>query len=485
MNKVRLSGILLGAGASYDSGMPLQVELTKELTTWLTPQKLKCLNDNWRNQGGGYSDTTIDDATKILQDKRVTYEHIIGYLEVQTKRIRERSNEYHGLRAFLSEIIYYLLKEKHVLNETFILRSMRYFAGLESLLETNTPLWVFSLNHDLVMECFAAHNRIPVRYGFSDDLVHLPRRGADGSEIGEIEASVTLSGQLRKHALNFFTLGEKGINLLKLHGSLDEFAFQDGQDLLKLLPSDNSVRGVLSVLRAANDEVRYVDPRWPGGVPRPPNEIIYADAEGEMQFLRRTPLAGAFKFQRQSNQNVPMELLTYFASALGKLATLTCIGYGFGDQHVNQAIRDWLERRDDRRLTIVDPALERAPTMLLHLTPQIELVNSKATDYLDAIAGISRTRREVIERQFATLLREEDREKVKFLLQQYLEDRTGDIVGRMVDWLKSLPWRDGSIDLEEMGLTMDEFLTISRERVPVPSPDDALEQFLRQATSPE
>ena len=273
--------------------MPLTSELTKELTTWLTPAKLKYLNDVWRKQGGGYSDDTIDDVAKLLQAERVNYEHIIGYLEVQSERIQERSDEYHGLRAFLSEIIYYLLKERHLLNENIILRSMRYFAGIDSLLETNTPLWVFSLNHDLIMECFSAHNNIPVRYGFSDDLVRLPRRDKDGNEIGEIEARVTLRGQFRKHTLNFFTPGEKGINLLKVHGSLDEFSFHDGQDLLKLVPSHNSVRGVLSALRTANDEVRYVDPRWPGGVLRSPNEIIYADAEGEMQFLRRTPLAGA------------------------------------------------------------------------------------------------------------------------------------------------------------------------------------------------
>ena len=67
--------------------------------------------------------------------------------------------------------------------------------------------------------------------------------------------------QLRKHRLPFFETGNFGINLLKIHGSLDEFAFNDGEDLLKLAPAEASVDGALTALGVLNREVRYVESR--------------------------------------------------------------------------------------------------------------------------------------------------------------------------------------------------------------------------------
>ena len=482
---MELTGLLLGAGASYDSGMPLASELTRELKNWLTPDKLRWLNDTWREQGAGYSDATIDDFARLLAIDTMSYEHIMGYLEVQSDRVRERSGEYHGLRSFLSEIVYFLLKERHVLNESFIVRSVRYLDGIKSFMTVNKPLWVFSLNHDLIMECFVAHSRIPVRYGFSNELVRLPRRDIKGNRIGEVEARVTRKQQFEEQALNFFRPGEEGINLLKIHGSLDEFAFNNGHDLLKLVPESTSVPEVISALRNANDEVRYIDPRWPGGTVKARNEIAYADAEGEMQFLRRTPLAGAFKFQDRSSQTVPSELLGHFALSLAYLSRLICIGYSFGDQHVNQIIRAWLESSEKRRLIIVDPSIEHVTAFLRHLAPQVELVNMNTTDYLDGTASISRPRSEEVERQFAVLTRNKERHEVALLMNQYMDQSMKDVVDRMVEWVKTLPWRDGSIDLEALGLTMEEFLEIANEKVPVSSPEDALETFLQQATDSE
>ena len=161
-----LTGLLLGAGASFEVGMPLALELTKELKDWLTPSKLRWLNDRWLEQGGGYSDATIDDFAQILVIDSMSYEQITGYLEVQRERQRLRSQEYHGLLGFLSEIIYFQLKEKHVLNVAYIERNIRYLDGIKALVEKNRPLWVFSLNHDLIIECFSANegNSSEVRF---------------------------------------------------------------------------------------------------------------------------------------------------------------------------------------------------------------------------------------------------------------------------------------------------------------------------------
>jgi hypothetical protein len=75
----RLTGLLLGAGASYEAGMPLLWELTAEIMNWLTPDKIRALNAGWRVQGGGYADGVINDLVLMLERPAVHYEAILGY----------------------------------------------------------------------------------------------------------------------------------------------------------------------------------------------------------------------------------------------------------------------------------------------------------------------------------------------------------------------------------------------------------------------
>jgi len=79
----------------------------------------------------------------------------------------------------------------------------------------------------------------------------LPRRNRSGATTGELKAETLTADQLEK-GMPFFQPGKSGINLLKIHGALDIFTFKDGKDLMKLLPLDPTVVGVMGALRAAN-----------------------------------------------------------------------------------------------------------------------------------------------------------------------------------------------------------------------------------------
>ena len=298
-----LTGLLLGAGASYDLGMPLLKELTYELKSWLTPEKLRSLNEGWRRGGPGfdYPDDVIEDFASVLDREDMHYESLLGYLQVQSQRQFNTLQSYNGLYMFLSDIIYALLRERHLLNVDYIERNIRYLAGIKFFVEKNAPLWIFSLNHDLIIECFAADIGIPVKSGFTEEAIRLPRRSPRGALVGHLRAEVLAEDVLKTRGLPFFNRGQTGINLLKVHGSLDVFTFRDGKDVLKLLPEGEGIQGVLSSLRIANQELRYVEPGWPGGVIAASNEINYADEAGEMQFLRRSLLAGAYKFDPRYN----------------------------------------------------------------------------------------------------------------------------------------------------------------------------------------
>jgi hypothetical protein len=115
-----LTGLFLGAGASYEVGLPLVWELTTELKDWLTPDKLRSLNLGWRAQGGGYPDIVIEDVARTLTIPDLHYESILGYLETQYRRQLQFQREYHGLYAWLVEMVYHILYIRHIKNVSYI-----------------------------------------------------------------------------------------------------------------------------------------------------------------------------------------------------------------------------------------------------------------------------------------------------------------------------------------------------------------------------
>src|SRR5215510_10579195 len=106
-----------------------------------------------------------------------------------------------------------------------------------------------------------------------------------------------------------------------------------------------------------------------------------------MQFLRRTLLAGAFKFDSRRRQVLPPRLLDYFRASINHVSTLICIGYGFGDTHINQVFREWLEFNAGRKLEVVGSGTKHIPPSLLHLASQVVLRDATATEYLDFVSG--------------------------------------------------------------------------------------------------
>jgi hypothetical protein len=355
----------------------------------------------------------------------------------------------------LVELVYFILYFRHVRNVPYIDHNLRFFEGISKLAGNNSPLWIFSLNHDLIIECLATHYNIPLNCGFTAEGIALPRRDKTGAKMGDLKAETITAAQLEK-GLPFFQPGCSGINLLKIHGALDIFTFRDESDLMKLLPLEPTVAGVIGALRAANEELLYVLPQLPNPA-KATNEIAYADDAGEMQFLRRSLLAGAYKFDRRDSQVLPPPLLSQFQSNLNCVSTLVCIGYGFGDDHINQVIRRWLELSATRRIEIVSPAIENIPASLLHLATQVAVTDSSVTDYLDHVAGILRGRRDILEKRYGAWIRQHpDREKatneLPAFLQQHLQARTA----ACIEKLAALPRRGGNIDMEALGKTPGE-----------------------------
>jgi hypothetical protein len=260
-----LTGLFLGAGASYEAGMPLVWELTAEIKNWLNADKIRELNAGWRIQGGGYSDGVVNDLISILECPAAHYESVLGYMEVQFRPQRSQSQEYYGLYSWLVELVSHLLYLRHVNNLACIGRALPFYDGIRALAEANAPLWIFSLNHDVIVEAIAAHLSIPLHSGFSPSVVTLPRLNLIGNKKGEIRAEVLTKHDLEHHAMYFPNPFQAGIYLLKIHGALDVFTFNNGEDLLRLLPTGSGYEGVIDALRAANEDLFFPIPGAFGG----------------------------------------------------------------------------------------------------------------------------------------------------------------------------------------------------------------------------
>jgi hypothetical protein len=244
---------------------------------------------------------------------------------------------------------------------------------------------------------------------------------------------------------------EPGIYLLKVHGALDMFTLNDGKDLVRLLPEALTEESIIEMLRGANEGLFYATPGFPGGKVKAVNEIAYADEQGIMQFLRRSLLAGAFKFDVRRDQVLPRSMLKHFRENINFVTKLICIGYSFGDNHVNTVFRDWLELSPDRRLEIVTPVEQQVPPFLLHLAPQVTVVKTTATEYLDQSAGIVRSTREKLMKRASSMLRSLGKARANDKIASFKRSNTEGLSKALLEKLRQLPLVNGQPDFSAIG----------------------------------
>ena len=151
--------------------MPLVRDVTATLKRWLTPDKFRSFNESWRSQGGGYPESVIEDFVKIVSRSDLYYEDTLGYLETQFTRRSPVGEEFHHLYSWLVQMVYFILYCRHVNHADYIRRNLRYYDGISSFASDNRPLWIFSLNHDLIIECLVTTiDDLPLNSGFTNEV---------------------------------------------------------------------------------------------------------------------------------------------------------------------------------------------------------------------------------------------------------------------------------------------------------------------------
>jgi hypothetical protein len=382
-----LTALLFGAGASRELGMPLRADVNADILAWLTPAALRKLNTTWRGRGFGHSDEVIEDTARLLELPDFDYEGLLKHLESQyLNDAREGfAQSYHGLYAWLAQVVYLILYRRQVERRDSVRAGLQYFAGLAALARNNLPLWIFSFNHDVLVECIAALFGIPVNCGFSRRTVALPCRNATGQSIAALTAQVLTDAELADGHLPFFPRGTHGINLLKIHGALDIFAFADGRDLLKLVPDDETFDAIIDALQIANEGL--LEPGLVSSLVPDPlavmNQIPYLDADDQPRVLRRTLLASVARLTDPYPQLMQRRFLEYFRANLGWIDRLVVIGHDMGDADVQEILREWLDTSAQHRIEIVAPGIQTLPAFLVPFSSRISLDSASAMTFFE------------------------------------------------------------------------------------------------------
>ncbi|MGK3995883.1 hypothetical protein [Sorangium sp. So ce1024] len=364
------------------------------MKNWLTPEKFRELNAGWLAQGGGHPDAVVDDVVALLNEE-LHYEALIG--KFQDRFLATQSQEYHHLAGWLTEMVCHLLYFRHQKNADRILENARWYEGFAKFAQRHSQLWVFSLNHDVCVEIVCDRFSVPWSNGFHDTTVDFCLQNHGSAE------------RLSFDRINVADLNETGmrfpdsaiVRLVKLHGGIDIFSHNDNKEIVALPAAPGGTERIAALAKLYEQSSYHID----GHRAKATNEFIVSDDAGEMQFLRNTLLSGHHKFSKQLTQNAPRELLTLFDISIASFGSVTAIGYGFGDGHINDILVAWMRADRSRRLIIVDPYRKAIPAALDGLDDQVELRQVAATEYLDTLGSIARSREENLKLELGRLVR--------------------------------------------------------------------------------
>lgn len=311
----------------------------------------------------------------ILSNPALHYEQMVGQLEsIHLSQSLNAQIAFNTARQFI-DCIQIILAEDQLNTTPLFAEKVKDYSGLTALLKMQPYIDVFSLNHDVNFEEICKFHGLPYRDGFFDNGAH---------HYGHITQFKTLTkSQIDSGKLNFFGSEDEGINLIKLHGSLDTFAVEDKNLYLKVSPREDVQLGahVTEILRVESHSNEVCAKLKSRGV----GELFVMDSNGELQFFRRSLLSGAQKFKDRLEQIAPMAFFLEFQRRLELATQIDVIGYGFGDSHINEVLAN---RFADRNVSmnIYDPNRDSVPSELSSWSDRITLFPIGLTGYCDKLS---------------------------------------------------------------------------------------------------
>lgn len=362
--------LLLGAGFSFDLGMPLVNTLTQDFFHFLTPERMEKYIKSWKLAEPYGADRplnpkSMDEVFEIYLKHRSNsesnYENFLKEIQDRYHELgakQDHKDTMHFAFGRFLEILFHMFWMYQSNNFAIYMLNKRFYDSFFDLMGNNKELWGLTLNHDLLIEFLCLDNRIPISFGGTEE-VYFP---LSNKNMNEIVSFWSIPRRNMKLETMDFIKGSSGVNLIKLHGAINEFSYNDDKNVLHIKPEQNETASsyIQRVKKVLYDMHYYIN-----DVPmKVCNEIVVSDLEGKAQFLRTSLLTGGYKYSETFDPKPGEEKIHLMEEVLAQVDELVIIGYGFGYNHVNLRLYNAMLLNKDLTVKIIDPFRTKVPDIL-------------------------------------------------------------------------------------------------------------------------
>ena len=308
--------LLFGAGASCEAGLPDSRRLTARIIQAFDASRDHAASAVLQYIVGGLAlrqavAETFDTAARFTNI--VDIEAVVRALDALANRDKSESSLFISTWNPLVEQIerahpriFHTVRSRLLqhLQELLWLADagrLEYLAPLIRLIESEGVVWIGTLNFDNTVETFARTRDIPISAGLDPARGYVPNRGYE------------------------FFFSTTGINLIKLHGSIDWIMHDAPPAMHGFVP------------------LRFTLPH-----PRPTSAHTHSEPAILLGPENKLTAEGPY-----------LSLLLRFQEALRAADRLAIVGYSFRDPHINEQIGMFLNRNPLNRIQIIDPTPPR------------------------------------------------------------------------------------------------------------------------------
>jgi len=360
--------LLLGAGFSSDFGMPLAKELSQVFFGIFNKTNVKTFavvlsrNKPYTEDRPINKEAIVEGLNLLLKYKDNSgsdYEEFLSdlqSLEDLPNKTQSDKDSYHYLFGIFYELIHSILSIYQLESYTVLYAKNRQWFSAFSNFFSEEETWIFTLNHDLYIECLALDLKIPITYG-DGKKISFPLSNLEMDK--KIHFTYSERNSLDKDSLGFFKK-ERGLNLVKLHGGLSELEYKDRVLICnQTLNKENSLELIQDFKNVEDLAYFHQGKKIPSGKDR-----VITNSDGELDIISKSMLTGGNKYSKTTNVKEGEEKLKILDDVLRQLDELTILGYGFGDPHINYRISNAMVLNSNLKVRIVDPTSNTKPDFL-------------------------------------------------------------------------------------------------------------------------
>ena len=359
--------LLIGAGFSYDLGMPLATDFTKGFLKFFNESRMRECLEIWKTANPYGSDRPID--PKAMDDVYNIYKSYIrnpnSNYEEFLKEIQRLHNDprakqdyrdaAHYIFGRFFDAIVELFWRSQLKSYPMYKHNKKFYESFSNFL-SEKELWVLSLNHDLLIEFLCLDNKIPFSFGEVEQVTFPLNKESNDF----IDFSLTPRSNMQIDRMNFIR-NHTGVNLIKLHGAINEFTYNDDKNVLHVKPIPNDTSA--SYLKRVDDVLHRMTYDGENSLPVI-GEIVVSNLKKEVEFFRKSILTGGFKYSETFDPKPGEEKMSLLEEVLLNVDELTIIGYSFCDNHINLRLNKSMILNEKLKIVVVDPFNTEIPEVL-------------------------------------------------------------------------------------------------------------------------